>query len=273
MNAAWRQNKRTRNWGAAMLAGAFLAATPAARADNVDAKAQYVVSLAGNIVAQLNVDLNNGGADYGVDIEARVAGLGQLVASGTASVKVTGATSSSGYSGQSFSLTTRTDQGNTQVNVAYAGGNVTSFKIDPPLPPRYDLVPVERSQLTGGVNDGISAFILKSASFDRSLCDRRLHVFTGFERFDLDLRFAAEEMATSTRTGYQGPVVLCQIDYTPISGHYETSEITAYLADSDRILIWYAPLGDSGTAIPYRVLIGTAMGDLSVVLTSLTVTQ
>ncbi|MCB9994743.1 MAG: DUF3108 domain-containing protein [Hyphomicrobiaceae bacterium] len=272
MKAVWRRHFRPRTWGAALLGGFMLAGMPAADAAEVDATAKYVVSLAGNIVAQLDVGLDNGGADYDVDIEAHVAGLGQLVARGTASVKVTGATSGSGYSGESFSLTTRTDQGTTQVNVAYSHSNVTSFTIDPPLPPRYDLVPIERSQLTG-VNDGISAFILKNASFDRSLCNRRLHVFTGFERFDLNLSFAAEETATSTRTGYQGPVVLCQIDYTPISGHYETSEITNYLAQSDRILIWYAPLGTSGTAIPYRVLIGTAMGDLSVVLTSLSVTQ
>ena len=41
------------------------------------------------------------------------------------------------------------------------------------------------------------------------------------------------------------------------------------LAQSDRILIWYAPLRDTGYFIPYRVLLTTSMGDLSLVLTAL----
>ncbi len=45
--------------------------------------------------------------------------------------------------------------------------------------------------------------------------------------------------------------------------------MTDYLAHSDRILVWYAPLGQTGYFIPYRVLMGTSAGDLSVVMTSL----
>ena len=83
------------------------------------------------------------------------------------------------------------------------------------------------------------------------------------------MSYAGEDTATSARTGYQGPVVLCSVDYDPVSGHFTTSEITNYLADSDRIVIWYAPLGDTGYFIPYRVLLGTNMGDLSMVLTGM----
>lgn len=253
---------------AAMWGSSF---TPVAAA-SVSANAKYVVSLGGNIIAQLDIDFSDEGTRYSIDLSARVSGLGQLVASGSASAIVSGASSASNYAGDSFQLSTRTGEGSTDVNVTIAGGNVLAFTIEPPLAPRFDQVPIERSQLTS-VNDGLSAFISKSAVFDRSICDRNLKVFTGYERFNLDFRFAGEETATSTRTGYQGPVVLCQINYTPVSGHYETSEITTYLEGTDRILIWYAPLGTSDTQIPYRVLVGTAMGDLSMVLTDLTVGQ
>ena len=92
-------------------------------------------------------------------------------------------------------------------------------------------------------------------------------IFTGVERFNIKLSYIKDDEATSPRTGYQGPVVLCNIGYTPISGHFTTSEMTSFLADSDRILIWYAPLGDTGYFIPYRLLMTTAFGDLSMVLT------
>src|SRR5690606_14145186 len=118
-------------------------------------------------------------------------------------------------------------------------------------------------------NDMVAAFVLKGGRLDASLCERRMQIFTGLERFNIAMRFVQEDVATSKRTGYQGPVVLCNIGYTPVSGHFTTSEITNYLADSDRILIWYAPLEAEGYFLPYRVLLTTSMGDLSMVLTEL----
>jgi hypothetical protein len=94
-------------------------------------------------------------------------------------------------------------------------------------------------------------------------------VFTGLERFDIEMRYLQDDTATSQRTGYQGPVILCAIRYIPVSGHFPESEITRGLAESERILIWYAPLAETGYFVPYRVLLTTSMGDLSMVLTRL----
>jgi hypothetical protein len=154
------------------------------------------------------------------------------------------------------------------VRIEYARGDVTAFVVTPPLLNNIDRVPLERKHLRG-VNDMVAAFILRSKALDRSVCERRMQVFTGLERFDIRMSYSADDMATSPRTGYQGPVVLCKIRYIPVSGHFTTSEITTFLAGSDRILIWYAPLGETGYLIPYRVLISTSMGDLSMVLTAM----
>ncbi len=239
-----------------------------AQAQPVAANAQYVISIGGTIVANVEIKLHDAGSAYSVELEANVIGLGQFVARGSASARVSGTSTRSNYAGKEFNLQTRTSEGSVTLDVRLSGGNVTAFYTDPPPQPHFDQVPLERRHLVG-VNDMLSAFILKGARLDSSLCNRTLSIFTGVERFDLQLRFASAETATSARTGYQGPVVLCQIGYQPISGHYTTSEITTYLQASDRILIWYAPLGDSGTFIPYRVLIGTSLGDLSMVLTRL----
>ncbi len=241
---------------------ASLAATPL----TVDAK--YVLSVAGTIVADMNIRLNDTGSTYTLNLDANVAGLGNLVARGSASIDVSGTSSGGAYTGENFQLVTRSPQDTVDVRVQYANANVTAFVVDPPLQPRVDQVPVQRSQLRN-VADMLSAFVLQANTLDRSLCDRKLRIFTGVERFDLSMRFVASEVATSQRTGYQGPVVACQLAYTPVSGHYTTSEITAYLQASERMLIWYAPIADSNTFIPYRVLIGTSLGDLSMVLTRL----
>ena len=45
--------------------------------------------------------------------------------------------------------------------------------------------------------------------------------------------------------------------------------MTNYLQQSDRILVWFAPLAAPGYFIPYRALLATGAGDLSIVLTDL----
>ena len=247
----------------------FAALAMPASAAQVNANASYVVSLGGINVAAVSVDLNDDGARYTLDLKANVAGLGAVVASGTAVVRASGQSGRSQLTPQQFDLETRANGETFTVDVSYAGRDVTAFRVDPPLIDNYDRVPIERAHLTN-VGDALSAFVIKGGALDHELCQRKMQVFTGVERFNIAMAFAAEDEATSPRTGYQGPVILCNMDYQPISGHFTTSEMTSYLADSDRILIWYAPLGETGYFVPYRVLMTTSMGDLSMVLTGMT---
>ena len=252
---------------AALTALALTTALPVAAAQ-VDATASYIVTLGGINIAAMDVDLDDDGSRYSLDLKATVAGFGAVVASGTASASSAGSSAGSALVSQDFELKTRANGETFTVDVSFAGRDVEAFKVEPPILDNYDRVPLERSHLTG-VGDFLSAFVIKGGALDKSICQRRVGVFTGVERFNISMSFAGEDTATSARTGYQGPVVLCSVDYDPVSGHFTTSEITNYLADSDRIVIWYAPLGETGYFIPYRVLLGTNMGDLSMVLTGM----
>lgn len=236
-----------------------------AQAAPVEATASYVLTLGGINVAMMHVSLDDDGSSYTLGVKANVAGLGAVVASGTANVTAKGKSAGGVLRSESFALETRASGQTFTVDVGYAGQNVSSFKVEPPVSD-YDRVPLERSHLTG-VGDFVSAFVLKGNALDKNICDRRMRIFTGVERFNLGMSFVSNDNATSPRTGYQGPVVLCSIDYQPVSGHYQNNEITDYLAEESRILVWYMPLGESGYFIPYRVLLGTSMGDLSMVLT------
>jgi hypothetical protein len=244
-----------------------LALAAPARAD-VAATAGYVLTLGGMNVATAEVKLSDAGGHYDVALDAHVTGLAGLVASGTAKAESSGTDTATGLRSENFHLLTRANGEDFDIKAQFAGGNVDAFIITPPIVNNINRVPIERSQLTG-VGDMVAAFILKGAALDAGLCNRKMRIFTGIERFDLTMSDVGPDKATSLRTAYQGPVEQCRIKYTPISGHFTTSESTAYLAQSDRIFIWYAPLGASGYYIPYRVLLATSVGDLSMVLTSL----
>lgn len=240
----------------------------AAEAAPVTAQASYSVSLGGIGIANVTVDLKDSGKAYDLAMKANVAGLGSLVASGTAKVTASGSSAGKVLASKKFDLETKANGEVFDVDVAFAGGDVSAFIVTPPLIDNYNRVPIERSHLRG-VGDMLSAFVLKGSGLDKGLCQRKMQIFTGVERFNIAMSFAGNDEATSARTGYQGPVVTCAIRYSPVSGHFTTSEITNYLADSDRILIWYAPLNDTGYFIPYRVLLTTSVGDLSMVLTGM----
>ncbi|MEP7240961.1 MAG: DUF3108 domain-containing protein [Devosia sp.] len=251
----------------AVLCAALLLGAVPARAD-VAATAGYVINLGGNIIATGKFTLAVAGSNYSLKLNANVSGLARLIASGTAAASSSGTVGGSGLKSSSFDLTTHSGGEDFSDTVQFSGGGVSAFVIDPPIVNNIDRVPLERSQLSG-VNDMLAAFVLKATKLDKSLCSADARIFTGIERFDLDFSYAKDDSATSLKTGYQGPVVLCRVKYKPISGHYTTSEITNSLAQDDRILVWFAPLKDTGYFIPYRVLLTTSMGDLSMVLTSL----
>lgn len=239
----------------------------AARADTA-ASASYVINLGGTIIATAQFKFTEGGGGYELKLDANITGVAQLVASGIARVTSVGAATAEGLSSSGFDLLTRAGGEDFTIKVQYQNGGVTAFVIDPPIVNNIDRIPLERKQLSN-VNDMLAAFVLRGKALDRSLCDYKARIFTGVERFDLNFSYARDDVATSKRTGYQGPVVLCHIRYKPISGHYTTSEITNSLAQDDRILVWFAPLRDTGWFVPYRVLLTTSMGDLSMVLTEL----
>lgn len=243
-------------------------ATASAIAAPVKTTAKYVVSLAGVNIASVAISFKDDGNNYEIDMGAKVAGVGSLVASGTAAAGSSGQSGNGSLATKDFSLETRSKDKGFNVAIQFASGNAVGFQVDPPLVNNIDRVAIERKHLRA-VSDPVGAFILKGDALSPELCNRRLKVFTGIERYDIAMSFAQAQTATSKRTGYQGPVVLCKLQYIPISGHFTTSEMTTYLANSDRILIWYAPLGTTGYFIPYRVLLGTDAGDLSMVLTNL----
>jgi hypothetical protein len=252
----------------ALLLGLSLAMP--AQADQLKATAEYSVTMGGTQVANVSVNLSDDGAAYSLDANAKITGLARLVASGSARLQSSGASTGSGLRSQRFDLLTRASGEDFTVAITYASGNVDTFKVDPPIVNNIDRVAIERKQLVGNINDMAAAFVIKGDKLDAGLCDRQLQIFTGVERFNLKLSYAKDDVATSKRTGYQGPVVLCSASYKPISGHYTSSEVTRNLVEKERILIWYAPLGAGGIFIPYRALVTTESGDLSVVLTSLT---
>jgi len=245
-----------------------LALTAPAAAAPVNANARYVVSLGGVNIATVKINLKDDGNNYDINLGANISGVGTLVASGSASASTSGKSHGASLKPKNMNISTRAKNTDFSVNVQYTSGNASGFQVDPPLINTIERIAIQRKHLKG-VTDPIASFILKGKNLDANLCNQNLKIFTGLERFNIKMKYAKSDVATSTRTAYQGPVILCTMKYQAVSGHYTSSGMTKYLTNSKRMLIWYAPLKKSNLYIPYRLIIGTSAGDLSMVLTSL----
>lgn len=250
--------------GAALFFGPILSAS----AQQDGSVASYVVSIGGINVSNIDIRLATEGSSYQLDLSADVTGLAQVLAQGAGSVNSSGSLTATGLQAQRFYLETRTASERFSLQTAYSNGNAATGTVIPALADNPDRVAVSGAHRSG-VNDPLAAFILRGSALDGALCNRTLRIYTGIERFDMPMSYVETTTATSARTGYQGPVVLCAMRYVPVSGHFESSEITQYLANSNRMLIWYMPLGTSGFFIPYRMLMGSSFGDISMVLVRL----
>ncbi|MGJ8528943.1 DUF3108 domain-containing protein [Maritalea sp.] len=237
-------------------------------AASLNTQARYVVTLRGVNIAEVGVNFKDDGQNYTANIDGDVSGLASLVSAGTAKLTSSGTSNGKQLQSNQFLLETKTSTDTFTVRFQANNANVTSTQVVPPLSQNQNRVPVV-SKHRRKINDPIAAFLVKADTLNPDVCNRSFKVYTGVERYDLDLKFAEKQTATSKRTGYQGPVMLCTMRYKPISGHFTNSDTTNYMKSNQRFLIWYAPLGQSGYMIPYRVLVGTAFGDLSMVLTRL----
>jgi hypothetical protein len=86
-------------------------------------------------------------------------------------------------------------------------------------------------------------------------------VFDGWQRFDIRLAYRETKVVSS---GFTGDVVVCSARYVPIAGHRPSREAVTYMARNERLEIWMAPVEGTRMMVPYRILIGTQIGDLIV---------
>ena len=96
-------------------------------------------------------------------------------------------------------------------------------------------------------------------SLNMQACQRTLSIFDGRMRYDLALAFKRIE-AVRSQPGYQGPVVVCAVRFSPIAGHVPDRYALRYLADQRDIEMWLAPIAGTRIMAPYRVSVPTPIG-------------
>ena len=143
-----------------------------------------------------------------------------------------------------------------------SNGAVKEFAIDAPSPPQLDRIPLTDAHRRGVV-DPMTGSLLRVNGNGNPLvpeaCNRTVPVFDGRMRFDLQFSYKRMGKVRATR-GYQGPSVVCAVNFVPIAGYVPDRSAIKYLVKQRDMEVWLAPLAGTRVLVPFRIVIPTPLG-------------
>jgi len=262
---------------ASLLAGlgfVGLAVAPAElkAAETTTFKATYTISIGTAVVGHASAESRFNGDSYVAAISGSTGGLSRLVSDASARLSGSGHILGTSVRPSAFKLETVEGDFGTYVRMAMAGGRITNLVAVPSLAAAADRVPVTPRHKTGVV-DPLSAFLVPidhpGIVSGRAACSRTIKVFDGWTRFDVQLFYKGVKAVDGGDDTYAGRIIVCGAHYVPVAGH-RTAESVNDLVDNDRIEIWLAPVGHAPLLVPFRIVVGTKWGDLTVYATRFT---
>jgi hypothetical protein len=162
----------------------------------------------------------------------------------------------------SFAGSITADKKTEEIRMTLDKGDIKDFVITPPTQPNPERIPLTDAHRKGAI-DPMSAMLLRVPGRDNPVspqaCQRVLPVFDGRVRYDLSLVFKRIEQV-KTEKGYEGPVVVCGVYFSPVAGHVPDRAAIKYLIKQRDMEIWFAPVAATRVVVPYRVVIPTPIG-------------
>ncbi len=244
-----------------MLVAAAMLVSPAQAQGRLDAR--YTVTLGGLPIGKGAWVIDIADDQFTAAASGATSGLLRMFASGQGSGASRGLVVSGVPVPASFAASVTADKKTEEIRISIVGGNVKDVAISPPPgEPNPDRVPLTEAHRRG-VSDPMTASLIRVPGSADPLrpeaCQRVLQVFDGKMRYDLKLAFKRMERVKAEK-GYEGPVVVCAVYFSPIAGHVPTRHAIQYLIDLRDMEMWLAPVAATRVLVPYRFSIPTPVG-------------
>ena len=244
----------------ASVAAALAGALPAQAQGRLDAR--YVVTLAGLPIGKGAWVIDIAEDQFTAAASGATTGLLQVFASGTGSGASRGFVVSGKPAPASFASSVTTDRKTEEIRMTIVGGNVKDFAVTPPLTPSPERVPVTEAHRVG-VNDPMTATLIRVTGngdpVRSEACQRVISIFDGRLRYDLKLAFKRIDRVKADK-GYEGPAVVCSVQFAPIAGYVPSRAAIRYLIERRDIELWLAPIAATRVVVPFRISVPTPLG-------------
>ena len=252
------------NWiFAGLCAFAVILATPSRPAfAQGKLEAQYEATLAGIPVGRGAWNIEISDDQYSASAVGGTAGLLKTFASGTGSSSAQGRVVNGALVPTSYTATTTTPKKSETIHMVLNNGTVKEYAIEPEPPVDPDRIAVTEAHKKG-VFDPMTGSMLRvpgtADPLSPDACRASAAVFDGRMRYDLKLDFKRMETVRAEK-GYQGPVVVCTIYFTPVAGYIPDRPVIKYLVSARNMEIAFAPVAGTRILVPFRVVIPTYLG-------------
>jgi hypothetical protein len=244
----------------ASLVAVLAGAVPTHAQGRLDAR--YVVTLAGLPIGKGAWVIDIAEDQFTAAASGTTSGLLQVFTSGSGSGASRGLVVGGKPVAASFASSVTTGRKTEEIRISTAGGNVKDFAVTPPLQDTPDRIPVTEAHRTS-VNDPMTGLLIRVPGngdpVRAEACQRMIAVFDGRMRYDLKLAFKRMDRVKADK-GYDGPVVVCAVQFTPISGYVPSRPAIKYLIQQRDIEVWLAPIAATRTVVPFRLVVPTPLG-------------
>jgi hypothetical protein len=243
-----------------LLLGLLAQAGPVAAQGKLDAR--YEVSLAGIPVGKGAWVIDIADDQYSAAASGGTSGLLKAFAGGSGTGASQGRVVNGAFVPLSYSATTTSSKKSETIRMTLGGGNVKEFVIEPEPGVDPDRIPVTDAHRRGVFDPMTGAFLRVPGTGDPvspEACRVTTPIFDGRMRYDLKLEF--KRMATvRAEKGYQGPVVVCAIYFSPVSGYIPDRAAIKYLAAQRNMEVWLAPIAGTRVLVPFKMTVPTPLG-------------
>jgi hypothetical protein len=240
----------------------LLAAQPQSAAAQGRLDARYEATLAGIPVGKGAWTIEISDDQFSAAASGGTAGLLKAFAGGSGTGASQGRVVNGALVATNYLASTTTSKKSEAIHMVLANGNVKEFAIEPEPPVDPDRIPVTDAHRRG-VYDPMTGSMLHVGGSGEVLtpdaCRTGAAIFDGRMRYDLKLDFKRMETVKAEK-GYQGPVVVCALYFSPVAGYIPDRAVIKYLAAQRNMEIAFAPIAGTRILIPFRLIVPTPLG-------------
>ena len=226
-------------------------------------EARYIATLAGIPIGKGNWVIEVTDTHYTAAASGITTGLMRILTKGEGTSASRGTLNSGHPLTSIYASTIKSRSQADEVRVSLENGDVKDFKAKPPSDDDRERVPLTDAQ-RHGVLDPMTASLMRLDG-DGSLiapeaCQRKLAIFDGRLRYDLDMAFKRME-TVKPQKGYAGQVVVCSVEFHPLGGYIPSRPTIKYLTKQHDMEVWLAPIAGTRVLVPFRAQGPTPIGE------------
>jgi hypothetical protein len=239
-----------------------LAAVPGAVSAQGRLEAHYTMTLAGLPIGQGSWVIDISDSQYSSAATGGTTGLLRAFTGGEGSTAAQGTLQGGRPLVSTYAATIKSSKKTDEIRLTVNNGRVKDLKLDPPRDTDAERVPITDED-QHGILDPMTASLVRLPGAGNPLrpeaCQRTLAIFDGRLRYDLQLAFKRMDKVKADK-GYEGPVVVCAVYFSPIAGHIPSRAAIKYISRLRDIEVWLAPIAGTHVLVPFRAAGPTPIG-------------